>query len=108
VLGGMAGDRGSAPDLVRQLGITTQAAGLLIDTLIVRGYLERRESPDDPRRTIIELTGQGRAAAEAVGAGVEAVDAELAQLVSPAELAGLRTGLVALTEIRERMEGEAS
>jgi hypothetical protein len=57
---------------------------------------------------LIELTDRGRAAAAAaVRAGVEDVDAELARMLTPAELAGLVAGLVALTEIRERMEDEA-
>ena len=30
--------------LIRELGITKQAASQLIDTLVVRGYLERRKS----------------------------------------------------------------
>jgi DNA-binding MarR family transcriptional regulator len=104
VLGGMANHNVSAGDLIRQLGVTKQAASQLIDTLVVRGYLERTANPDDRRRMTIELTDRGRGAAEATRAGVEFVDAELAGLLSPTELAGLRRGLVALTEIRERLE----
>jgi DNA-binding MarR family transcriptional regulator len=55
----------------------------------------------------LEVTDRGRAAAAAVSDGVQAVDAELAGLISPAELAGLRSGLIALCDIRERMEAEA-
>jgi DNA-binding MarR family transcriptional regulator len=66
--------------------------------------LEREIDAGDRRRMLIELTDRGRAAA--VRAGVEDVDAELARMLTPAELAGLVAGLVALTEIRERMEEE--
>lgn len=104
VLGGMANRGGSAGDLIRELGVTKQAASQLIDTLTLRGYLERQVNADDRRRMTIDLTERGRAAAGAVRAAVESVDAELAGLITPAELAGLRAGLVALTEIRERME----
>jgi DNA-binding MarR family transcriptional regulator len=107
VLGGMAGERGTAGDLIRQLGVTKQAASQLIDTLVVRGYLERQVDEDDRRRMLIELTDRGRAAAGAIAAAVEAVNAELAILLSPADLEGLVAGLVALTTIRERMEAEA-
>jgi DNA-binding MarR family transcriptional regulator len=107
VLGGMANRGGSAGDLIRELGITKQAASQLIDTLVLRGYLERRADGDDRRRMTIECTDRGRAAAAAVRAGVEAVDTELAGMLSPTQLAGLRAGLVALTEIRERLEEEA-
>jgi DNA-binding MarR family transcriptional regulator len=107
VLGGMANQGGSAGALIRELGITKQAASQLIDTLVIRGYLEREIDADDRRRMLIELTDRGRAAAAAVRAGVEDVDAEVARMLTPAELAGLVAGLVALTEIRERMEEEA-
>jgi|SRR5579862_1784062 len=104
VLGGMANRGGTARDLIRQLGVTKQAASQLIDTLVVRGYLERSTDADDRRRITIELTDRGRAAAAAVREGVEAVDAELALELSPTQLRGLRAGLVALCGIRERME----
>ena len=104
VLGGMASLGVSAGDLIRQLGVSKQAASQLIDTLVIRGYLQRHINPDDRRRMKIELTDRGRGAGSAIRAGVEAVDAELAELISPAELAGLQAGLVALTTIRERLE----
>ncbi len=89
-------------------GVTKQAASQLIDTLVIRGYLEREVNPGDRRRMSIALTYRGRAAATAVRAGVEVVDAELARLLSPADLAGLRAGLAALAEIKERGEEEGS
>ena len=104
VLGGMANHDVSAGNLIRQLGVSKQAASQLIDTLVLRGYLERRIDPDDRRRMEIELTDRGRAVAAVVSEGVESVDTELAQQISPAELAGLRTGLEALCDIRERLE----
>ena len=105
ILGGMANRGVSSGDLIRQLGISKQAASQLVDTLVVRGYLERRANDEDRRRMTIELTDRGRAAAAAVRAGVEAVDDELAERLTPTELAGLVAGLVGLTEIRERLEG---
>lgn len=104
VLGGMANHGTSAGDLIRQLGVSRQAASQLIDTLVIRGYLERRVDPDDGHRMLVELTERGCAAAAAVQAGVAAVDTELAELVSPAELAGMRAGLFALCDIRDRIE----
>ncbi|HTS96784.1 MAG TPA: MarR family transcriptional regulator [Streptosporangiaceae bacterium] len=102
VLGGMANWGGSAADMIRGLGVTKQAASQLIDTLVLRGYLTRRVNPEDRRRVVIELTERGRAAAAAVSAGVAEVDARLAEVISPAELAGLRAGLAALAEIKGR------
>jgi DNA-binding MarR family transcriptional regulator len=107
VLGGMANHGGAAGDLIRQLGVSKQAASQLIDTLVVRGYLERQVHPADRRRMTVALTERGHTAAAAVAEGVESVDAELASLLSPAELAGLCAGLEALCEIRERLEAES-
>jgi DNA-binding MarR family transcriptional regulator len=89
VLGGMANYGGSAADMIG-------------DTLVLRGYLTREVNADDRRRTTILLTGRGRAAAAEVRAAIDQIDAELAQMLSPAELAGLRKGLLALSQIRER------
>jgi DNA-binding MarR family transcriptional regulator len=107
VLGGMANHGGSAADMIRGLGVSKQAASQLIDTLVLRGYLTREMNPDDRRRMTLELTERGRGAAAAVRSGVEMIDAELAQMVTPTELAGLRSGLAALSQIKERMR-EAS
>jgi DNA-binding MarR family transcriptional regulator len=104
VLGGMASHSGSAVEMIRSLGVTRQAASQLIDTLVLRGYLSREVNPDDRRRLNVVLTERGRAAAAAIRAAIGEVDARLAQLLSPAELAGLRAGLAALGQIREETE----
>jgi DNA-binding MarR family transcriptional regulator len=104
VLGGMAGHRGSAVEMIRSLGVTRQAASQLIDTLVLRGYLSREINPEDRRRMNIVLTERGRAAAAAIRAGVDQVEAELARMLTPADLAGLRAGLAALGQIREKTE----
>jgi DNA-binding MarR family transcriptional regulator len=104
ILGGMVNQGGAPGQLIRELGVTKQAASQLIDTLVLRGYLERSPSTDDRRRIVVEVTDRGRAAAAAVRAGVISVDEELAELITPAQLEGLRAGLIALTTIRERME----
>ena len=104
VLGGMANQGVPPSQLVRELGVSKQAAGQLVDTLVLRGYLDRRPDPDDRRRITIELTERGAAAGAEVRAAVEDVDGRLAGMLTAAELRGLRAGLVALTTIREEME----
>jgi DNA-binding MarR family transcriptional regulator len=105
VLGGMANGGGSASEVIEWLGVTKQAASQLIDTLVLRGFLTREINLEDRRRMTIDVTDRGRAAAAAVRAGIEAIDAELAKMLSPAQLGGLRAGLVALAEIKDRMNG---
>ena len=99
-----AGERAftSQADAVAPLRMSKQAASQLVDTLVIRGYLERRNDPDDRRRMSVRLTERGRAAAAAIQAAVDAIDAELAARITPEELHGLRTGLAALGAIRDR------
>jgi DNA-binding MarR family transcriptional regulator len=104
LLGGMAGRDGSAVEMIRSLGVTRQAASQLIDTLVLRGYLKRESNPDDRRRQNIVLTERGGAAAAVIRDATDEVDARLAQMLSPTELAGLRAGLAALREIKEETE----
>jgi DNA-binding MarR family transcriptional regulator len=105
VLGGMADHGGSAVEMIQGLGVSRQAASQLIDTLVLRGYLGRQINRDDRRRMDIELTERGRAAA-VVRAAVEKVDRQLTAKLSPAELAGLRTGLAALAAIKDETQGD--
>lgn len=67
--------------------------------LVERGYLVRAAE--------IGLTDRGRAAAAEVRAGVVAVDEELERTISPSGVAALRAGLVALCDIRDRLEAES-
>jgi DNA-binding MarR family transcriptional regulator len=100
VLGGMANRGGSASDLIRELGVSKQAASQLIDALVLRGYLDRTVNPDDRRRLTLDVTERGRAAAAAVRTAIEDVDAELATRITPEQQAGLLAALTALAAIK--------
>jgi DNA-binding MarR family transcriptional regulator len=106
VLSGLAIGNGPVVELIKRRGVTKQAASQLIDTLVVRGYLTRDVNPADRRRLTIDLTERGHAAAAAIYAGTLAIDDELALLISPAEMAGMRAGLAALGTIKERHREE--
>lgn len=106
VIGGVGNHGQPASALVEQLGVTKQAASQLIDTLVVRGYLTRTIDQDDRRRMNISLTDRGREAADAIRAGVTTVDQELEDRLGAAGLEQLRAGLVALCDIRDRIEGD--
>ncbi|HEY4458318.1 MAG TPA: MarR family transcriptional regulator [Pseudonocardiaceae bacterium] len=102
VIGGMANQGGSAVDMIRGLGVSRQAASQLIDTLVVRGYLARDVNNEDRRRLDITLTERGRGAAAVIRGAVERIGAELASMITADELAGLRAGLTALANIKQR------
>lgn len=101
VISGMANWGASATDMIGGLDVSRQAASQLIDTLVLRGYLHRGVNPQDRRRITVELTPRGQAAGEAVRAGAQVIDDQLAGRISSEELAGLRAGLVALAEIKQ-------
>jgi DNA-binding MarR family transcriptional regulator len=92
----------SQADVVASLGLSKQMASQLIDTLVLREYLERRNDPVDRRRMEVRLTDRGRRAADAVRTATAGVEAALAQLISTDELHGLHAGLAAYREIREQ------
>ena len=105
VLGALA--RGASPlgDIIKQIGVSKQAAGQLVDTLVARGYLDRQVDAEDRRRLTITLTTRGRAAARASQMAVEHVNKALLSRVSPQRIAQAREVLAAIAEIgRDRAE----
>jgi DNA-binding MarR family transcriptional regulator len=83
VVGAIARTGSPLSDIIPQLGVSKQAAGQLIDTLVGRGYLEREPDPEDRRRMNISLTERGEMAAVEGRKAVEAIDAELLDRVGP-------------------------
>lgn len=101
VIGGLALGAGDAPlaALIRDLRISKQAAGQLVDTLVNRGYLARNIDGQDRRRLVVTLTDRGRAAAATQAAARERVDAQLLEKVGPECIEHTRIALAALTEM---------
>ena len=79
VIGGLALGAGDVPlgALVRDLKTSKQAAGQLVDSLVLRGYLERTPDPDDRRKLTVTLTERGKAAAAVQTAMRQRIDAAL-------------------------------
>lgn len=98
VIGGLALGAGDVPlsQLIKDLRISKQAAGQLVDTLVTRGYLARTVDPEDRRRLTITLTERGRAAAAVQTAAREQIDAALLASVGEHDVAAMRRALVAL------------
>jgi DNA-binding MarR family transcriptional regulator len=101
VIGGLARGAGDVTlgRLVRELRVSKQAAGQLVDTLVTRGYLTREGDPVDRRKLVITLTERGLDAAAVQGAARERIDADLHVLIGDGGLRSLRRGLAALVEI---------
>jgi DNA-binding MarR family transcriptional regulator len=96
VVGGVAHAGAPLGELIRHLGVSKQAGGQLVDTLVARGYLDRSVDTEDRRRLIITLTERGRAAAAVVRSTVEEVDAQLVQKVGAEAFANTLATLASL------------
>jgi DNA-binding MarR family transcriptional regulator len=103
VIGGLALGAGGAPlsRLIEELGVSKQAAGQLIDTLVLRGYLERTVDEEDRRRLTVTLTPRGKAAAAAQAGAREKIDSALIARVGRDNVSRTRKTLVALIAIAE-------
>jgi DNA-binding MarR family transcriptional regulator len=96
VVGSIARNGSPLGDVIKELGISKQRAGQLVDTLVSRGYLERVTDAADRRRMTVSLTERGSAAASAGRAAVERVDADLTARVGAAAVSETRRTLGAL------------
>jgi len=104
VIGSLALGRAGVPigQLVRDLGITKQGAGQLVDTLVTRGYVQRTPDERDRRQLIVTLTERGRAAAKTQMAARTAIDAALLAVIGEADLERSRRALAALIDLGRR------
>jgi DNA-binding MarR family transcriptional regulator len=99
VVGAIARTGSPLSGIIRELGMSKQAAGQLVDALVLRGYLVRTPDSDDRRRMTVTLTDRGRMAAEAAHGAVEEVDAVLTERVGAAHVTATRATLGALVEL---------
>jgi DNA-binding MarR family transcriptional regulator len=104
VIGGLAIGDGTFPlgQLVRELNVSKQAAGQLVDTLVLRGYLAREIDDGDRRKLTVGLTERGRAAAETQARARAALDEALLAEVGQEAISSTRRTLAALCEISRR------
>ena len=86
LIGGLALAAGDTPlaQLIKELRTSKQAAGVLVDTLVTRGYLERTVDKDDRRKMNVALTERGRATAAVQAMARTKVDNQLVASVGVA------------------------
>ena len=108
IIGGMAMGAGGLPlgQLVKELRVSKQAAGQLVDTLVLRGYLERTVDADDRRKLTVTLTERGRAAAAAQTVAREKIDAELIACVGQEKVSHTRRTLAVLIDLGRQADEE--
>jgi DNA-binding MarR family transcriptional regulator len=84
--------------IIKGLGVSKQAAGQLVDTLVMRGYLDRTVNTEDRRRLTVTLTERGQAATAVSRSAVDHIDAVLSMIVDPEYIAHTRATLMALAQ----------
>lgn len=88
----------SGRDLVSRMGISKQAVSQLVDSLVALGYVARRPSPDDRRRTLLQLTARGRGAVRCIDQAVARIESGMAGTLGRERLLELHRALVDLDE----------
>jgi len=108
IIGGLLIDGGRIPlgQMIKELRISKQAAGQLVDMLVLRGYLERSADPEDRRKLTVRLTERGRAAAMTQSAAREKIDAELIARIGKESVSQTRKTLAVLIDIGQQHEVE--
>lgn len=99
VIGALANTETPLAGIIRALGVSKQAAGQLVDALVLRGYLIREVDAADRRRLTVTLTERGQAAAAIQAAARDAIDAQLLARLGAEKVRHCREALQALIDI---------
>jgi DNA-binding MarR family transcriptional regulator len=97
-IGAIAGTGMQLSEIIGRLSLSKQAAGQLVDTLVVRGYLERSVDPEDRRRLLVHLTDRGQAAGVVIGSAVDRIEAALVARLGADHVRHTRVTLAALAD----------
>jgi len=84
-------------DLAAAARMTKQSMGALVDHLEAAGYVERIQDREDARVKAIQLTPQGRQAAQAIADIGTQIETEWARKIGGTRLEQLRKALAAIT-----------
>lgn len=83
-------------EIIERLGLSKQAAGHLVDLLVLRGYLDRHVDPTDRRRLVVGPTERGAAAALVIRKAADELEARLVARVGGNDVDATRRTLACL------------
>lgn len=93
-----------AGELGRKMGLSKQAVSQLLDTLVMRGYVERSADAVDRRRVKLKLTARGAKASSLCRAVVDRIEQQLVQRVGARYVQHTRDTLAVLVELAADVE----
>jgi DNA-binding MarR family transcriptional regulator len=82
--------------IIDRLALSKQAAGHLVDLLVLRGYLDRHVDPVDRRRLVVVPTERGAAAAMVIRRAADRLEGRLVARLGVADLEATRRTLMCL------------
>ena len=102
-----AGTPLSPTTIAERLLVTTASVTSLLDTLEKRGFVARSPDPDDRRKLLVSLTGEGQAVVDAFLPQVVAVQTALVAGLSEPQRRELLKGLTAIRTTAETLDTAA-
>ncbi|GDX80409.1 MarR family transcriptional regulator [Deltaproteobacteria bacterium] len=92
--------------IAKQLGVSKQAVGPLLNDLVEWGMIERFADPHDGRAVLVRLTPLGGAAILDGLRVLRSVEAQLREELGEAKVEALHTGLTAAMDVLDRARAE--
>ena len=86
-------------DIASRAGMAPQSMGEIVDDLVTKGYLARREDPSDRRAKRIYLTQKGRETAQASRIALLEVERRISEILGTDKYQEMRRNLEAISEI---------
>jgi DNA-binding MarR family transcriptional regulator len=86
-------------DIATRSGMAPQSMGEIVDDLVSKGYLARREDPSDRRAKRIYLTQKGRETAQASRIALLEVERQISKILGTHKYQEMRRNLSAISEM---------
>ena len=87
-------------DIAGRAGMATQSMGELVDDLVRKGYIERREDPADRRAKRIHLTAKGHEHTDTSWVAVDRAEQQLRAVLGEDRYAQLRADLATVAALK--------
>jgi DNA-binding MarR family transcriptional regulator len=91
-------------DIAARAGMAPQSMGEIVDDLVAKGYLSRREDPADRRAKRIYLTQKGRDTAQASRTALLEIERRISETLGTDTYQEMRRNLAAISKISQWKE----